>query len=224
MYPGAIRTQRYNLINGKELYDIASDPGESRDLSSKLPEKVRELRGRYEDWFKTAIAERGFRHFPLPVGHMEENPAVLPATQAYFDGELKFHNVNGYAHDWITGWSRTGDSVWWEIDVSRAGVYDIALRYLCPADSLGAEIAVTAGGIERKATVAKATPMQPLADRNLVEVAHYKTMDWATLPAGSFALQKGRTRLTVRALKKPGSIVMDLKEARLEIRSQQRAG
>jgi arylsulfatase A len=221
MYPGAIRTQRYNLINGKELYDISSDPGETTDLSAKLPEKVRELRGRYEDWFKTAISERGFRHLPLPVGHPEENPAVLPATQAYFDGELKFHNVNGYAHDWITGWSRVEDSVWWEIDVARAGVFDIALRYLCAADSLGAEISVTAGGIERKASITKATPTQPLADRNLVEIAHYKTMDWGTLPAGSFALAKGRTSLKVRALAKRGRVVMDLKEVVMTMRQPQ---
>jgi hypothetical protein len=213
MYPGAIRTQRYNLINGKELYEIPEDPAERHDLSAKLPDKVKELRARYEDWFQTALAERGFKRYPLPVGHPEENPAYLPATQAQFTGNLHFNYKNGYAHDWIAGWERTEDSVWWDIDVARAGRFSITLDYLCAPGDAGAGVEISAAGRTVRTRVEQPTAMEPLPDRNLVEGTHYRTMAFGKLAAGALELPAGPTRLTVRAVSKPGREVMQLKAA-----------
>ncbi len=213
MYPGAIRTQRYNLINGTELYDMLNDPGEKTNIAAQHPEIVRQLRGRYEDWFHTALAERGFQRFPLPVGYPEENPVYLPATQAYFTGKIRYNGVNGYSHDWLTDWSDTADTIHWEIESVSAGAYEVTLEYLCPADSLGAEIAVSAAGAASKAVVRNATSMEPLPDRNLVPVTHYTSMRWARLDCGTLKIPQGRTRLELRALSKPGSIVMAVKAA-----------
>jgi len=41
-------------------------------------------------------------------------------------------------------------------------------------------------------------------------------MDWANLPAGVLTLPKGSAKLTLRALTKPGDIVMDLKSVALK--------
>jgi arylsulfatase A len=218
LYPGAIRTQRFNLVNGKELYEIPADPGEKNDVSAKYPEKAAELRGRYEDWFRTVLAERGFRRYPLPVGHPEENPAYLPATQAQLGGNLQYHGKAGYAHDWIEGWDRIEDEVAWDIEIARPGNYAVSLEYLCGADDLGAEIEIGVGGKTARAGIKQATPLEPKPDRNLVPGTHYITMNWARLPFGPLALPAGRTRLIVRALKKPGRTVMQLKAAVAEYR------
>jgi arylsulfatase A len=216
MYPGAIRTQRYNLVNGTELYDLQADPGEQRNVASEHPEKAAQLRARYEDWFQTVIAERGFRRYPIHVGHAEENPVYLPATQAYFGGDLKYHGGAGYAHDWLTNWSRTEDSVYWEIDVAEPGTYSIALEYLCPATDIGAGVEIITAGKRLRGKVSQPTAMEPLPDRNLVPSPYYLTMAWGRLPMGSLVLPKGRTRLEVKALNKPGRVVMDLKAAVIE--------
>jgi arylsulfatase A len=216
MYPGTIRTQRYNLVNGRELYDMIDDPGEQRDLAASQPEKVRELRGRYEDWFHTAIAERGLKRYALPVGHPEENPVYLPATQAQFTGKIRFNNGNGFAHDWLTGWSDLKDTVGWDIDVAAAGQYRVTLHYLCPSEAIGSEVEVSVAGLSRKVKVVGATSMDPLPDRNLVYVKHYVTMDWGKLDAGVVELPKGLARLSLQALAKPGDRVMDVKAAVVE--------
>ena len=114
------------------MYEIAADPGEKNNVAAKYPEKVKELRAAYEGWYAEAARECGFKRLPIPVGYAEENPAVLPAPQSYFDGELRFHNQSGYAHDWIDGWTRAEDSVWWEIDVAHAGKYEVSLRVRLP--------------------------------------------------------------------------------------------
>ena len=40
----AVRTARFRLVNDKELYDIAADPGETRNLYFERPEIVKELK------------------------------------------------------------------------------------------------------------------------------------------------------------------------------------
>lgn len=216
LYPGAIRTQRYNLINGTELYDIEKDPGESTNLAASHPELVRELRGRYEDWFHSALADRGFQRFPIPVGYPEENPVVLPATQAYTSGKIQFFGTNGYSHDWLTNWTSTEESIYWEIDVVQPGAYAATLQYLCPEDALGIELEVQAGGAASRATVRNATRMEALPDRNLVYVKHYTTWEWGRLEFGQLKLPAGRNRVQLRALTKPGTRLVDVKALELQ--------
>ena len=215
IYPGTVRTQQFNLVNGEELYEVAADPGEKNNVAAKYPEKVKELRAAYEGWYAEAARECGFKRLPIPVGYAEENPAVLHAPQSYFDGELHFHNQSGYAHDWIDGWTRAGDSVWWEIDVAHAGKYEISIQYACPASDVGAGVAVTAGKAELSGKIEKATAMEFLPNHNRVDNTHYIDLAWADLPMGQANLEKGRARLTVKALSKPGKAVMQLKSVSL---------
>ncbi|MFN3325602.1 MAG: arylsulfatase [Bryobacteraceae bacterium] len=215
LYPGAVRTQRFNLVNGRELYEIPNDLGETRNVADKYPEKARELRAAYEAWYDEVARQCGFARLPIPIGYDEENPVVLPATQSYFDGNLKFRHDNGFAHDWIANWTNPGDSVWWELDVVGAGLYRVSLLYLCPEPDLGARLTVSAGAAKLEAAVATATSMEPKPNQNRVPVPRYVDMSWATLPFGELRLPKGRIRLNVRALSKPGSMVMELKEAHL---------
>ncbi len=216
MWTGSARTQRFSLINGKELYELTNDPGEQTNVASKYPEEFRRLRAAYERWFQEAIAERGFRRYPIPVGYAEENPVVLPAPQAYFSGELRYHGGPGYAHDWITGWTNVQDSVWWEIDVVRQGRYVVELRYLCPAGDVGAKIGVSAAGAKLSATVTEATPVERKPNPSVIpNDDRYPEMHWGTLRLGQITLKEGKTRLTIQPQSKPGARVMDLKEVEL---------
>lgn len=215
MYPGAVRTQRFNLVNGEELYDMIVDPVEQNNIASKHPQKVTELRSAYEAWYREALGERGFHRRPIPAGYAEENPVILPAPQSYFHGALRFHGGVGYAHDWITGWNRLEDSVYWDIDVVRAGQYEVTLSYLCPQGDVGAKIAVSAAGQSLQATITQPTPMTRKPSKCVIPENVYPEMHWARLRLGRFPLKAGRSTLTVKALSKPGAAVMNLKEVSL---------
>ncbi|MDZ7637511.1 MAG: arylsulfatase [Bryobacterales bacterium] len=215
LYPGAIRTQRYNLVNGTELYDMLRDPGERVNLAPAHPELVRELRGRYEDWFHTALAARGFERFPIPVGYPEENPVTLPATQAYFTGGIRFYGRNGYSHDWLTEWSNAADTIHWDVDLVQAGRYRATLLYLAPEDAIGTVIEIRCGDEAKQAKLSAATSMKPLPDRNLVLVPHYQSMDWGRLEIGEIALPQRRAKLEIRCAAEKGARVMDVKALEL---------
>jgi arylsulfatase A len=212
MYPGSVRSQRFSLVNGKELYDLQADPGEEHEVSAKYPDKAAELRKAYESWYRDAIAERGFQRFPIQVGHREENPVVIAAPQAYLNGAMRYHGRAGYAHDWITDWTRVEDWVHWEIDVVTAGRYEVSVRYLCPKEDAGARFAVRAAGASVEGQIRESTPMERIPSKAIIPENNYPEMRWASLGLGTMELPKGRTQLVVRALSKPGGRVMDLKE------------
>jgi arylsulfatase A len=228
-YPGAVRTERYRLVRelrggaqggskakadrpptGWQLYDMRADPGETKDLAAELPDVVADLSMQYEAWFDD-ISAAGLARLPIQIGHAEENPVTLHAPQAYFEG-LKFYAGPGYAHDWLTGWTDAASKAWFEIDVVRAGEYEVALRYTCPAADAGSKLKVTVGDQSHEVTVTAAQPLDlRLPHRDEAGHARYVNRQWAGLPVGKFALAKGRSRLTIEALDKPGAAVLDLK-------------
>jgi arylsulfatase A-like enzyme len=108
----AARGQRFKLINGKELYDMIADPGEQNDISQQHPEIVAEMRRGYEVWFRDVSGTRGYAPPRIHIGSSHENPVIL--TRQDWRGPR-------------AGWEK--DSLgYWEIDVTRAGRYNITLR------------------------------------------------------------------------------------------------
>jgi arylsulfatase A-like enzyme len=53
----AVRTQRFRLVNNRELFDIVNDPGEQRNVIEQHPQVVAEMRKAYDDWW-TAVQPR----------------------------------------------------------------------------------------------------------------------------------------------------------------------
>jgi len=107
-----VLTQRYKLVNGKELYDLLADPAEQKDVAAEHPDIVGDLRRRYEQWFADVSATRGYDPPRIVLGSPQEPTSVLSRQ------------------DWRgprASWDPTGEGHW-EIAVERDGLYDITLR------------------------------------------------------------------------------------------------
>ena len=117
----SVMTERYRLVNGEELYDMESDPGQLQDIAEENPEAVAMLRDAYDSWWDR-IDDRFDQHVHLDIGSDAENPARITA------------------HDWLP----PDDSVqvpWnqghvsrapavngtWNINVTQAGTYEFSL-------------------------------------------------------------------------------------------------
>lgn len=105
-------TQSHKLVNGKELYGLRSDPGETTNLAEARPEVVRELRGAYERWFADVSGTRGYDPPRIALGSPKENPVVL--TRQDWRGPRATWQPNGEGY--------------WEVQVLRDGAYDITVR------------------------------------------------------------------------------------------------
>ena len=109
----AARTQRWKLVNGKELYDLAADPCEAKDVAAAHPDVVATLRKEYEAWFSDVSATRGYDPPRIVLGSPHENPSLL--TRQDWRGPRA-----GWAPDSLGHW---------EVEVARAGRYDVKLLF-----------------------------------------------------------------------------------------------
>jgi len=115
----AVMTDRWRLINGKELYDLPRDPGQSRDVAAEYPDVVRKLRQAYEKWWES-VSQRFDEYCEIVLGSDEENPARLTCHDWH----------GGGAVPWAQGHIRNGLKAngFWAVEVARAGEYEFSLR------------------------------------------------------------------------------------------------
>jgi arylsulfatase A-like enzyme len=215
-YPGAVRTQRYRAVNegkGWQIFDMDVDPSQKTDVAAANAEVVRRLSDAYSVWFAD-VSRSAFVRPPIEVGHASENPIELEAPDAVLSGLVYKNSRQGYANDWIAGWTSTDSTATWEIDVVRAGRYDVTLAYICQEQNAGSRIRVTAGSKSTEAVV-KGTPIRPIHLPHREPGQYYRSLVWSHLPVGSLHLEKGRARLEVRAVTKASDAVMELKHVAL---------
>ncbi|MEM1084702.1 MAG: arylsulfatase [Verrucomicrobiota bacterium] len=123
----AVMSQRYRLINGKELYNIVNDPGQEKDIADQNPGQVKKMRAFYETWWA------------------ELEPTFSQTTEIYL-GHPDHPEVRLNGHDWIQetnppwsqGYIRQANEIskdgrsrhlgHWAVKLVRSGKYRISLR------------------------------------------------------------------------------------------------
>lgn len=111
----AVLTQRYKLVNGKELYDLESDPAEAKDLAAQEAGMVRQLRASYEAWFQDVSSTRGYE--PPRIVFDGKSPVLL--TRQDWRGPKAAWTPAAVGH--------------WEVKVEAAGPYRVSLLF-APSD------------------------------------------------------------------------------------------
>ena len=144
----AVMTDRWRLVNGRELYDIQADPGQKTDVAAANAAVVATLRKTYEKWWADT-STRFDEYCPIVLGSAHENPTRLDC--------MDWHVAKGLP-PWNQGQIRRGPAAngFWAVDVKRDGTYEFDLRRW-PKEHGGAVEANTArikiGQIERTADV-----------------------------------------------------------------------
>jgi len=107
------RTQRWKLVNGRELYDMANDPGETKNVADQHPDIVARMRRGYEEWFEDVSSTRGFDPPRIVLGAPQENPSLL--TRQDWRGPRAGWSPNSLGH--------------WEVRIARPGKYRFRLLF-----------------------------------------------------------------------------------------------
>jgi len=113
----AVMTNRWRLINGKELYDIIQDPGQKNNIAGQYPDVVARLCKEYEKWWDD-VSERFDEYCRIVVGSDNENPSKLTSHDWHGDVPWNQEQVR-------LGLKANG---FWAIEIARDGDYEISLR------------------------------------------------------------------------------------------------
>jgi len=201
----AVRDGRFKLVEGA-LYDLETDPGESRDIASEHPETVGRLRNAFLSWFNDVTADQEYQRVPIEVGRADENPVELDVTWAEPVGRNVKPTYRRYIRDAITDWTEPGDAVRWRIEVTRPGRYEIELSYGIDPGQEGSRFEIVAGDQKLENTVC------PGPGREVFQRVKVGELD---IPAGS-------TTLEIRAQRIAGKELMQLHKVWLSRRDTER--
>jgi len=112
----AVMTDRWRLINGRQLYDMRKDPGQMRDVAAEHPQVVRDLNAAYDRWWED-ISVRFDEYSWIVVGSEYEDPVKLTSHD--------IHGQVGWDHVHVRRNSRCDG--FWAVDFVREGLYEIRL-------------------------------------------------------------------------------------------------
>lgn len=211
-YAGTVRTTRWRAVNEGEdwqLYDMLADPSQEQDVAGDHPDEIAQLSEAYDEWFAD-VSQEPIERPLIPVGYAERPFVELPAPEAYFSGGIRWYNQWGFAHDWLTGWSKTEDRIWWDIDVVTAGRYEASVRYTCPAESVGTKLRIEIGDASLEGSIEREYDPEP-RQRPTRSPKKRFIQTFATQSFGEIDLQTGRQRVIIRASTMPGDRACDLK-------------
>lgn len=123
---------RWKLVEGKELYDLQNDAAEATDLAAKHPDIAARLRKDYDAWYADVTATRNYAPPRIVLGSEHEDPTTL--TRQDWRGSGASWDANGVGH--------------WEVDVRRAGKFEITLRM--PKTTAAGEARFELNGVKLK--------------------------------------------------------------------------
>ena len=153
----AVMTERWRLVNGKELYDIEKDPGQKKNLAEEHAEVTEKLVAAYEAWWKSLEPS-----FELDV-------RIALGSEAEPVSHLHSHDWQlepGVSSPWHQNHVKKGlvANGTWAVDVAAAGKYWLTLRRWPsqrpgPLEAKEARLAITRPGAEKPQSA-----VQQLAD------------------------------------------------------------
>ena len=202
---GAVRDGDWKLIEfydtqRRELYNLARDMSEAKNLADEQPQHVERLAPKLAEWRQEVDAQ-----MPRPNPDYTPNPAdkegviVLPARTADVHGvmlryePLPHKNTLGY-------WVRVDDWADWEFDIRQPGEFRVEALVGCGNGSGGSVVELRAADRVLKLVVPETGGFQQFVPQELGRLSFDRP---------------GRYRLEVHATSKPGLAVMDLREVKL---------
>ena len=181
----AAMTDRWRLINGKELYDMKADPRQQNDVADKFPDVVRKLRKDYESWWADT-SKRFDEYCETIVGSDNENPSKLTSHDWHVHGPWNQEQI------------RQGRELnsFWAVEVARDGEYEISLRRW--PQELDAPITAA---IEGGKAIAAKTARLKIADFDQTK----QIAEGASAVKFRAGLRAGKTRLQTWLIDKDGA-------------------
>lgn len=217
---GGFRNNEYRYIyekNQSQLYLLNKDSSEKKDLLKQNPQLSAEFENDYKQWFAKVSANLSY-YSPIILSKLG---LQLPAYEAVLSEGLTYKEGHGWAHDYVTKWNSTKDSMVWEIDCINPGKYSLEAEYLCSKKNVGSTILVTVGNESKTVEVKKAfsSAVIPSPDRVPRKEA-YEIKKWGKLKLGEVFIPKGKSKIIIKATDIKTDNVMEFNQLNISFSSK----
>ena len=117
----AVMTNRWRLVNGRELYDMQDDPKQQSNVAESHPQVLEKMRGEYDEWWKS-LSVVFDRYVRISLGSKAEPVTLLHSHD--------WHPTAGGNSPWHQNHVRNGfiGNGYWAVNVEQAGSYEVTLR------------------------------------------------------------------------------------------------
>ena len=216
------RSQRYRLDARGALFDMESDPGQTRDIATERPEITAQLLTAVNAWRMDVLGKPAGKtpadDRPYPVGYTEFPRTPLPARDGVARGGIK-RSASAPNCSYFVNWTGLEDAMTWDIEVANSGNYAVEILYTCPEADAGSTVQLSFGDstLEGKVTPGWDPPLYTNQDTIPRPPAESKMKEFRPLNLGTMRLEKGRGLLTLKALEIPGKTVMDVRAVNLTL-------
>ena len=214
----SVRTQRFRLDGAGRLFDISVDRGQRHDVSARYPELTRRLSQQARRHARAMqIRFEAYAQRPFHVGYGPST--TLPARDGIAHGTIR-RSSKAPNNSFFTHWTRADDCISWDVDVGRAGNYEVIVYYTCAPGNEGATLQLSlagAHGIQGKVLEPFDPPLYDKSKERMAK-SHYFVKDFKALRLGVLRLDKGPGQLRLGALNIVGEQVIDVHSLVLNLR------
>lgn len=214
---GAARNDRYRFVIKKGdtmLLDMKADPGQKKDISAKKHEITQSLAMAYNSWFGDVTSDYTSAT-EIGIGYEDEKSPYLLAHEASFSGGINFMEGHGWTHDWLVNWSKTKDSIYWNVVVGQATAFKLELLYSCAEGNVGAVIVASNPGNRIKAEITKAHDPEYIESPDRIERIEVYEKKWARLSLGNLKLESGNQQIVLKTKNIPNGAIGKIKGLQL---------
>jgi len=208
----SVRTSRHRLDAAGRLYDMAADPGQTRDIAAAEPAEAARLRGLAAAWRRDLLDADGRRPAePFPVGFPGSPHTELPARDGGSRGGIS-RSGKAPNSSFFTTWTTADDAITWSVDVKTPGRYEAILWYTCPEADAGATVELACGDATVSGRVGPGwDPPLERDDDRVPRAAEGYSKPFRPLVLGPIDLPAGVGTLVLRATAIPGKSVADVR-------------
>jgi hypothetical protein len=180
---------------------MKADPAQKKDVAADHPEVTAKLTAAVAAWAKEVLPGPDDR--PYTVGYWKKTR--LPARDGVPQGKVERSGRAPNA-SFFTNWTSKEDRMTWDIEVGQSGMFEAAIYYACHKGDEGSTVELSFGPsrLEAKISAAHDPPLRGKEFDRVDRGSESYVKDFERLPLGKMRLEKGRGKLTLRALEVKG--------------------
>lgn len=136
----SVRTQSHRLDDRGRLFDMITDPGQTKNIREIQPKLAKQLESEVQNWRKEVLVGiQGKDSRPFPVGYEAFPLTHLPARDALFSGSVK-RSAPAPNCSFLTEWNSEDDRIYWPVAIETSGEYEMLFHHTISSQNTGVTI------------------------------------------------------------------------------------